>query len=199
MRLNLNLLALVALAALHTPLAAQETISSANGDAGVDRETVLRLDPQQGEQKLLPVPRKEIKPGFTYNYFHPTLNRRVWGLAREDGSLEYAFGEGTIVPTRQFDLRMSEAAQEKLMEARAPRLKQALEGLGRSPAAQLNAAGEWELLSYASSARVFDLATSQRWEWHGPRRLAVLHTGGNLWEIIDGRYQPLTIGYAFCH
>ena len=30
----------------------------------------------------------------------------------------------------------------------------------------------------------------RRWEWHGQRRVAVRHTAGYEWVIIDGEYLP---------
>lgn len=163
-----------------------------------DQQTVYRISPRGDNTQLIRVPPEEIKQGFTYNYYSPVLKHRVWGFATEDHSFEYAFGEGTIIPTNRFDLRLSEEAQEKILEERQPRLKQTIEGLGRSPAVQLNAANEWSLLSYPSSARVFDLLTGQRWEWHGKRRLGVVNVDGNLWQIVEGKYKPLDVEWAIC-
>ncbi len=163
-----------------------------------DQQEVYRLDPRNDNTTLIRVPLDEIKPGFTYNYYSQILKRRVWGFANEDHSFEYAFGEGTILPTSRFDLQLSEEAQERILEQRAPRLKQDLEGLGRSPAVQLDAAGNWNLLSYTTNVRVFNLLTGERWEWHGKRRLGVVNVYGNLWQIVNGEYKPQIIGWVVC-
>ena len=192
MRLKFNILALLTVSACSSPVVALDEIPVD------DHQGVYRLDPEIERSKLILVPAEEIKPGLTYNYYSQVLGRRVWGFATEDHSFEYAFGTGTIVPTSRFDLRLSAAAQERILDERAPRLKQALEGLGRTPAVQLDAAGQWSLLSYPSSARVFDLLSGQRWEWHGKRRLGVVSVYGNLWQIVDGEYEPLVFGGVVC-
>lgn len=194
MRHILHLASIITIILLTAPLlVAQETIPAD------DHQTVYRLSPVDDNRQLIPVPPNEIKPGFAYSYYSPVLKRHVWGFATEEHSFEYAFGEGTILPTSRFDLRLSQEAQERILEERVPRLKQDLEGLGRSPAVQLDASGDWKLLSYTTSARVFDMLTGERWEWHGKRRLGVVNVYGNLWQIVDGEYVPLVMGWAVCH
>ena len=102
----------------------------------------------------------------------------MWGLALEGGKFQYAFGETTTIPTNKFDLRLSPEMQQRVLNERSPRLLQELNTVGRSAAVRLNAEGVWDLLPFASSARVFDMETGKRWEWHGLRRLAVVHTDG---------------------
>ena len=158
-----------------------------------DHEGVYRLHPDLENVKLVRVTAAEIKPGLVYNYYNEQLNDRAWGLAKEGGGFEYAFGEGTMMPTNKFDLQLSPEMQARLLNERAPGLLRQLNNVGRSAAVQLDGNGVWKLLRFPSSARVFDLATGLRWEWHGDRRLAVLHTGGNLWHIVAGEYYPVTI------
>ncbi len=153
---------------------------------------VYRLQPSLEAPELVLVPPAEIEAGLTYNYYNDRLAKRVWGFARGDGSFQYAFGEGTVLPTDRFDFRLSEEARTRLLERGAPGLLEALATTGSRPAVRLNSSGLWELLSYRSSARVFDLETAHRWEWHGKRRVAVLHTYGDQWRIVAGRYQPAT-------
>jgi hypothetical protein len=153
---------------------------------------VYRIQPSLEAPELVLVPPAEIKAGLTYNYYNERLARRVWGFAKADGSFQFAFGEGTVLPTDRFDLRLSAAVESQLLERGAPGLQQALATTGGRPALRFNAAGRWELLSYRSSARVFDQETGHRWEWHGKRRVAVLHTYGDQWRIVDGRYLPAT-------
>lgn len=193
MRIVLSFVTILTIGCHCSLLVAQEPNTTAD-----DHEGVYRPDPRMDHSELILVPADEIKSGFTYNYYSPVLKRRVWGFATEDHSFEYAFGEGTIVPTNRLDLRLSAEAQERILEERVPSLKQDIEGLGRSPAVQLNAAGEWKLLSYTTSARIFDLLTSERWEWHGKRRLGVVNMYGNSWQIVDGEYEPLIMDRVVC-
>jgi hypothetical protein len=153
---------------------------------------VYRVQPRMEATELVLVPPAEIKEGLAYNYYNERLGQREWGFAKADGSFQYAFGEGSVLPTDRFDLRLSAEAQSQLLERGAPGLQQALAQTGARPALRLNAAGQWELLSFRSIARVFDLETGHRWEWHGRKRKAVLHTYGDQWQIVDGRYLPAT-------
>lgn len=193
MRQILHLATILSISLLNAPLLVAQEPTSAS-----DHQNVYRLSPKDDNTALVLTPPEEIKPGYAYKYYCPQLNRYVWGFATEENTFEYAFGEGTILPTSRLDLRLSQQAQEKILEERVPRLKQDLEGLGRSPAVQLDAAGNWNLLNYTTSARVFDLLTSERWEWHGSRRLGVVNVYGNLWQIVDGEYKPLRMGWAVC-
>jgi len=168
------------------PTVAQQDSSQLGPDG------VYRLQPSLEATALVLVPPAEIKEGLAYNYYNQRLSRRVWGFAQADGSFQYAFGEGTSLPTDRFDLRLSAEAESQLLERGAPGLQESLATTGGTPAVRLNAAGRWELLSFRTSARVFDLETGHRWEWHGQRRVAVLHTYGDQWQIVEGRYRPAT-------
>jgi hypothetical protein len=163
-----------------------------------DHEGIYRLHPDIKNVRLILVPPADVKPGFVYNYYHEGLKQRVWGLALEEGKFEYAFGETTTIPTNRFDLRLSPEMQERMLNERAPGLLEELQNVGRSAAVRLNGKGIWELLPFPSSSRVFDMATGERWEWHGKRRLAVLHIGGNLWHVVDGGFYPVTILASTC-
>ena len=155
-------------------------------------EGVYRSQPSFERSEMVVVPPEEIKAGMLYNYFNVPLGRRVWGLALEDGSFQYALGEGSIVPADMFDLRITPQMRSMLLEQGSPGLEQALATTGGNPAVVLGADGRWTLLPVSSSARVFDIETGHRWEWHGRRRLAVLHTYGDQWQRVDGRYRPAT-------
>ena len=163
-----------------------------------DHEGIYRLHPDIKNVRLILVPPAEVKPGFVYNYYHEGLKQRVYGFAIEGSKFEYAFGETTTIPTNRFDLRLSREQQERVLNERAPGLYEELNNVGRSAAVRLNSKGIWELLPFPSSARVFDMATGQRWEWHGNRRLAVRHIGGNLWHVVDGNFYPVTILASTC-
>jgi hypothetical protein len=186
MKLFVCLLMLVA-------LAIDSKVADAQVASPEDHTGVYRLHPNLETVELVRVTPAEIKPRLVYNYYNEQLDERAWGLAKEGGGFEFAFGEGTVMPTTAFDLQLSPEMQARVLNERAPGLLKQLDNVGRSAAVKLNGKGVWELLRYPSSARVFDLATGQRWEWHGDRRVAVLHVGGNLWHIVDGRYYPMTI------
>jgi hypothetical protein len=164
-----------------------------------DKTSIYRLHPDLDNVKPIVVPKEELTPGLVYSYYHPGLEQRVWGIAQEDGTFEFAFGEGTTIPTNMFDLRLSPEMRERVLEQRSPRLLSELSSVGRSAAVRLNGKGIWELLPFPSSARVFDLLSSRRWEWHGRNRHAVVHTGGYLWHVIDGEYYPVNIVGEICH
>jgi len=155
-------------------------------------EGVYRMQPSFEKSEVVIVPPEEIKTGLAYNYYNRQLGRRAWGFAQEDGSFQYAFGEGTVLPTNLFDLRITAELRSMLLERGSPGLEQALATTGGTPAVRLDAAGQWSLLLARTSARVFDLETAHRWEWHGRRRVAVLHTYGDQWQRIGGRYRPAT-------
>jgi hypothetical protein len=172
---------------------------AATAQESTDSEVVYRLQPSVEGATLRRVPSDEIKPGLAYNYYHAGLNRRVWGLAKEGGGFEFAFGESTTLPTTRFDLRLDEESQEEILDVRIPGLKDALKRVGRAPSVRLGAEGNWELLPFAISERVFDLLSSRRWEWHGKHRVAVMHTGGYLWDYVGGKFLPLNIVAMPCY
>ncbi len=159
----------------------------------LDRNTVYRGHPPAGQ--LMAVPQGEIKLGFVYKYFNPRLSRHVWGIAIEGGRFRYAFGPGSMQPADRFDLRISESQRRKIIEENAPALSRGIEGLGRDVFLQLDANDQWQLYLSTSIPKAFDLMTNRRWEWHGNRRVGVLHTQGPLWTWKDDRYLPLTIIY----
>lgn len=188
-----SLLPIAVLALLASPLVAQEPVPAPDDSTGI-----YRLHPDLEVVKWVIVPPDEVKPGLVYNYYNESLKRRVWGIALQGGGFEYAFGPGTTIPTSMFDLRLTQEMEAQLLNRRAPGLLSALSTVGRSAAVRLDGEGVWKLLPFPSSARIFDLLTGQRWEWHGKNRHAVVHTGGNLWHIVDGRYLPMTIVTSYC-
>lgn len=157
-----------------------------------DKDGIYRFQPGLKGATMELVPPAEVKTGLAYNYYQPQLGRHVWGFAQADGTFRYAFGEGTVVPTDRLDLRISKQLMEQLLERGMPGLTKRLEMTGGSPAVQLLKDDDWELMPTKSSLRVFDLLTGHRWEWHGKNRKAVLHTYGDQWQAIDGRYYPAT-------
>jgi hypothetical protein len=161
-----------------------------------DHASILRFDPF--ENKLVPVAADEVKPGFLYNHFHARLNRRVWSVAVEGGGFDYAMGEGSTEPARMLDLRGTEQQQRSTLERTAPGLVEMLRQRGGVVYLRLNATQGWELVPYKTVASVWDLQTLERFEWHGSRRVPVIHTFGNSWIRVDGRFEPAPMSaYAY--
>ncbi|NOY43705.1 MAG: hypothetical protein GXP26_17950 [Planctomycetes bacterium] len=159
----------------------------------LDRNSVYRVNPPA--RQLRTVPQGEIKLGFVYKYFNPRLSRHVWGIAIEGGKFRYAFGPGSMQPADRFDLRISDRLRQQIIEENAPALSRGIEGLGRDVFVQLDANDQWQLYLSTSIPKVFDLMTNRRWEWHGNRRVGVLHTQGPLWTWQEGHYLPMTVIY----
>ena len=156
----------------------------------LDPADVYRVQPSVEGSELVRVAAEEIKPGLVYYYYNGHLGRHVWGFAREDGSFQYAFGPGTTFPTDRFDFRIATSVRSEILQREAPGLERDLQTSGRVPTVQLDAAGRWRLYKQTSTPRMFDLESGHRWEWHGQRRVAVLHTHGDLWTIVDGHFRP---------
>ena len=173
-------------------------LGRAQDSDSLDRQAVYRVQPGLEETTLERVPPAEVKPGLAYNYYHPGLGQRVWGIAEGKGEFRYAFGEGTILPTEGLDLRISEALKNEILERNAPGLRKALESTGDSPSVRLDAEGRWRLVRAKSGVRIFDIASGKRWEWHGRSRKAVLHTHGDRWQVVSGRYVPASSWMASC-
>ena len=192
-------LLLVGLACDTTPTAGQDAAAASAAADGIDLATegwqarldpavIYRYDPVKG--RVLPIPAKELKPGHVYLRHVPRIGRHAWSLADADGSLRYAMGPGSVQLARQFDLRISEAERQREFEARAPELARRLAILGARPTVRLDDDGQWKLQQTPGLAHVFDLETGARWEWHGDRRTPVVHSGGNSWGLVAGRYRP---------
>ena len=154
----------------------------------LDPAVIYRYDPVKG--RVLPIPATELKPGHVYLRHVPRLGRHAWSLTDPDGSLRYAMGPGSVQSARQFDLRISEAERQREFESRAPELARRLAILGARPTVRLDDDGQWKLQQTPAVPHVFDLETGTRWEWHGARRTAVVHSGGNSWGLVAGRYRP---------
>jgi len=154
----------------------------------LDQATVYRYDPFG--RSAVPTPRSEWKAGHVYLRHSPRLGRHVWSIATAEGRMDYAIGPGSVHPARNFDLRVSEAERQRELEARDPELARRLAILGARPTARLGADGTWKLERTPGAARVFDLETGQRWEWHGDRRTPVIHSGGNAWVLVGERHRP---------
>jgi hypothetical protein len=157
----------------------------------VDTARVYRFDPLTDE--LVAVQAEEIMPGYIYNRYSPVMNRRVWSLALEGGGFEYAMAPGSVQQARLLDLRATEEQLRDELNERAPALAKMMDIRGAVAHVRLSEDDRWELVQQVTIGSVFDLETSRRWEWHGPRRVAVMHTTGYEWMLVDGRFLPAVI------
>jgi hypothetical protein len=132
-----------------------------------------------------------------YNHFHAALNRRVWSIAQPDGGFAYAMGEGSVQPAALLGLEATDAQRRAAIERIAPELAQSLYQRGGTVYVRLNPADGWELVPFRTIASVWDLETLQRWEWHGSRRVPVIHTFGNSWTRVDGKYEPAPLYLSY--
>lgn len=170
-------------------LRAQEAV--APGAAAADDHTaIFRYDPF--EQKLIAVPAHEVKPGYLYSRYSELLKRRVWSLGRADGGFDYAMAVGSVQPAWRLDLRATPEQQRQTLQARAPELANMMDIRGARAYVQLEPTGTWELMRRPTLANIYDEETLRRWEWHGERRVGVLHTGGYEWLLVDGNFVPAT-------
>jgi hypothetical protein len=159
-----------------------------------DLATVYRFDPFQ--DKLIAVPAAEIKPGNAYYRYHPGLGRRMWSLATVDGGFEYAMAVGSVVPARALDLRATPAEMQRELAEQAPELKKMMDIRGTIAFVRLIDERTWKLVPQPTIPSIYDLATLRRWEWHGERRVAVMHTGGFDWLLVNGKFVPASYPVA---
>lgn len=157
--------------------------------AAAERTDIFRYDPFQ--DKVVPVPADQVKVGFLYNRFSPRLSRRVWSVAVEGGFL-YAMAPGSVAPARQLDLRATPDEMRRELTENAPDLAAIMDVRGGLAYVRLRPDDRWELVQVPTIASVYDMADGRRWEWHGQRRVAVVHTTGNEWTLTGGRFWPVT-------
>ena len=149
-------------------------------------------------QRVTPVADEDLKAQRVYYRYHHALGRHVWSVRGNDEQYYFAMGEGSTLRIELFDIELSSQERLDVLEALAPRLKRKLEEPERASSTtiylRLDADDQWRLVQDSPTARaqsVFDRGSGHRWEWHGARRHAVLHTTGDMWQIIDGRYLPI--------
>lgn len=169
--------------------AIQAAEATPDRDAGRDRTQVYRYDPMTGT--LVVVAANRIRPAGIYNRFDPGRGRWVWSKAAADGSLRYAIGPGSVQQVRYFDLQGTAAEQRRALEKQAPELARMLTIQGARPTLELDEQGIWQLGPTPHVSAIYDEATGQRWEWHGDRPSAVIHSCGRLWTYADGDYLPI--------
>jgi|688.fasta_scaffold483811_2 hypothetical protein len=165
----------------------------------LDPARIYRFDPLL--EKFEPIDRKALKPLNVYHRYSPQFGRWVWSKVTEDGRLAYTLGPGSVQQTSLFDPTASFEERRLTLEAKAPALARLFTVQGAKAAVILTPEGKWVLHGVSSVARVHDLETGERWEWHGDRRLAVTHGGGNSWSRQDSRWVPVghPAGHAAVH
>jgi hypothetical protein len=156
--------------------------------APLDPARIYRFDPLL--EKFTPIDRKSLKPLHIYHRFSPALRRWVWSKTSADGRLEFAMGPGSVQQAFLFDLTATMEERKRALEQRAPEIARLYAVQGARAAMILNADGTWGLHGVASVGHIFDLETSERWEWHGDHRTAVVHGRGNSWQWLDRGYVP---------
>ncbi len=154
----------------------------------LEKNTIYRLD--LFTETLKPNPKKDLKPGAVYLRFSPSSGHHVWSRFSEKGHFEFAMGPGSVQPAWRFDIREGREDQLRLLEKRSPELYKRLMAQGAQPMIKLLENGKWQLDIASNEGRVFDIETGGRWEWHGGRRVRVVHAGGKSWTYQDHTYRP---------
>jgi hypothetical protein len=150
--------------------------------------SVRRPDPRSGE--LVPVDPEQIKPGKIYNHFSHRDGRYVWAFANEGGRFSYALGTGSTELPSNFDLVTSARQTEEFLEAEAGPWAEKSRLSGSPIWVRLGADEKWQIVHGSSIRSHYDIDSGRRWEWHGKRRVAVLHTNGYFWQYNGRRYVP---------
>jgi len=175
-------------------LAARPSAAQPPASPPLDPATVYRFDPFLRE--LVAVPSEEIKPGFAYFRHHSGMGRHVWSLSTADGGFEFAMALGSVVPARALDLRATAAEMQRELAESAPELKRIMDIRGTIAYVRLSDERAWTLVPQPTIPSVYDLETLRRWEWHGERRVAVMHTGGFDWLVVNGKFVPASYPVA---
>jgi len=160
----------------------------------LDKNTIYRLD--LFTETLKTHSKKDLKPGAVYFRFSPLSGHHVWSRFSEKRIFEFAMGPGSVQPAWRFDIREGREDQLRLLEKRSPELYKRLMVQGARPMIKLLDNGRWDLDLASNEGRVFDIETGGRWEWHGGRRVRVVHTGGASWSYKDHTYHPTYIVHS---
>lgn len=163
----------------------------------LDPSRIYRYDPIT--ESFSPIDRAKLKPLHVYHRFSTVLNRWVWSKTTPDGRLEFAMGPGSVQSAFLFDLTATMEERMRVLEERAPALARMYAVQGARASLILGADGKWTLHGLQSVGHVYDLETSQRWEWHGDHRAEVVNGGGAGWRFDDGRFSPVWEGTVFSH
>ncbi len=150
---------------------------------------VRRPDPRSSD--LLPVSPEQIKPGKIYNHFSQRHNRYVWAYAKAGGEFSYALGTGSTELPDNFDLVTSKSQTKELVEAVAGPWAEKSRLAGKQILVRLGADEKWQIVPARSIRSHYDIESSQRWEWHGERKVGILHSNGNTWSYHGSKYAPM--------
>jgi hypothetical protein len=162
-----------------------------------DPAKVYRFDPIT--EAFSPIERASLKPFHIYYRYSAVMGRWVWSKMTPDGRLEFAMGPGSVQSAFLFDLTATMEERMRVLEQRAPALARMYAVQGARASMILGPDGTWALHGLQSVGHVYDLETSQRWEWHGDHRAEVVHGGGNSWRLDDGRFVPAWSGGGYIH
>ena len=154
----------------------------------LDKDTIYRLD--LFTETLKPQLKKDLKVGAVYFRFSTLSGHHVWSRLSEENVFEFAMGPGSVQPAWRFDIREGKEDQLRLLEERSPELYKRLMVQGARPMIKLLDNGRWDLDLASNEGRVFDIETGNRWEWHGGRRVRVVHTAGKNWIYANQIYHP---------
>ena len=154
----------------------------------LDKDTIYRLD--LFTETLKPQLKKDLKVGAVYFRFSTLSGHHVWSRLSEENMFEFAMGPGSVQPAWRFDIREGKEDQLRLLEERSPELYKRLMVQGARPMIKLLDNGRWDLDLASNEGRVFDIETGNRWEWHGGRRVRVVHTAGKSWIHANHMYYP---------
>jgi len=154
----------------------------------LDKNTIYRLD--LFTETLKPNSKEDLKKGAVYFRYSQMSGHHVWSRLSEEHVFEFAMGPGSVQPAWRFDIREGREDQLRLLEERSPELYKRLMVQGARPMIQLLENGRWQLDIASNEGRVFDIETGGRWEWHGGRRVRVVHGGGKSWTYQDHTYHP---------
>ena len=154
----------------------------------LDKDTIYRLD--LFTETLKPQLKKDLKVGAVYFRFSTLSGHHVWSRLSEENVFEFAMGPGSVQPAWRFDIREGKEDQLRLLEERSPELYKRLMVQGARPMIKLLDNGRWDLDLASNEGRVFDIETGNRWEWHGGRRVRVVHTAGKSWIYANQLYHP---------
>jgi len=154
-----------------------------------DVSDIMRYDPVT--DRIEPVTRDEMKPGFVYRHTSARLGRPVWSYLQADGQFWNAFGEGTTQLARQFDVRWSkqEAITELLQTD--PKLADQIRRAAKPIRLRLQSDNTWRSIGSQEVVSIFDAETGRRWEDHHDRYVPVISSHGSQWTVRSGDYVPV--------
>ena len=153
-----------------------------------DTASVRKYDPANAS--FVPVRTAEIKPGKIYSHFSPRHDRYVWAYAKPGGGFSHALGTGSTELPSNFDLAGSRRETEDLVAEAAGDWLERSRREGSKVFVRLGADDKWTIVRGRSVRSHYDLDSGLRWEWHGNRRVSVMHTHGYVWSVSGDRYLP---------